>query len=325
MRQEYKQDLLQSILDNYSDLGQIKKFFLYTSGYENSNYYIETNVGKFVIKIFEGLGIEPENILFELEVMDYCFQMGLKTPHILQNKAGKLETVMGDKYSIVMGYIAGENMDQKILSDGLVVSVAEQAGKMDLLLKKFSDGSRTRQNYEWDLKNTLILENTLEYLPVGFDRGVLVDVFNEFKKCKNEFDNLPKGLIHNDIVPHNWLVSADNLQAIVDFSDMAFSPYIQNLAVSLHLTAFCYNWNPYQGKLFVRTYLKLNPLSSKELSFLYNLIKARFLSFVLEFNRWNVVYGSDDHRQQTIVDHYGFLKRFVEYGEDNFNKEVIGN
>lgn len=325
MRQEYKQDFLQTILDNYLGLGQIKKFFLYTSGYENSNYYVETNIGKFVIKIFEGIGIEPENVLFELEVADYCFQMGLKTPHILQNKAGKLETMVGGKYSIVMDFIVGENMDQKILRDELVVSVAEQAGKMDLLLKKFPDGSRTRQNYEWDLKNTLILENTLKYLPVGFDGNTFVGIFNEFKKYKNEFDGLPKGLIHNDIVPHNWLVSSGNLQAIIDFSDMAFSPYVQNLAVSLHLTAFCYNWSPLQARLFVKTYLQFNPLSSQELGFLYNLIKARFLSFVLEFNRWNVVYGVDEQRQRTVIDHYDFLKRFVEYGKNSFNQEVINS
>ncbi len=323
MRQEYELEFLQTILDSYSNLGVIRDFFLYTSGYENSNYYTETDLGKFVIKIFEGINIKPENIIFELEVVDFCFSSGLKTSHVLRNRIGKLETIVANKYAIVMDFIAGENMDQKILNDGLVVSVAEQAGKMDLLLKKFSEGSKTRQNYEWDLKNTLILENNLQYLPAGFDKGILVSIFNEFKKYKNEFDNLPQGLIHNDIVPHNWLVSAGTLRAIIDFSDLAFSPYVQNLAVSLHLTAFCCNWSPPQARLFLTTYLKFNPLSLKELGFLYNLIKARFLSFVLEFNRWNVDYGVDEQRTQTVADHYKFLKRFIEYGEDNFNKEVL--
>ncbi len=324
MRQEYQLDFLQNILDNYQDLGVIKNFFLYTSGYENSNYYIETTKGKFVVKIFEGIDVTPENILFELEVMDYCFKSGLKTPFIKQNSKNKLETVVAGKYSIVMDHIPGDNMGEKELTDDLVVSVAEQAGRMDLLLQKFVDGSKTRQNYEWDLKNTLILEKSLKYLSTDFNKNIFTDILDDFKKYRNRFMNLPTGLIHNDIVPHNWLVDKGNLQAIIDFSDMAFSPYIQNVAVSLHLISFCYNWNPKQAKLFLEKYKIFKPLSEEELALLYGLVKARFLSFVVEFNRWNVVYNRDEHRQKTVMDHYNFLKRFIDYGQDNFSKEVLG-
>ncbi|MBU1039120.1 phosphotransferase [Patescibacteria group bacterium] len=323
MRQEYKKDFLQSVLDNYLEIGKIKDFFLYTSGYENSNYYVETDNGKFVVKIFEGIGIVPENILFELGVMDYCSKAGLKTPYIINNSKNKLETVVADKYSVVMDYISGDNMSEKILADDLVVSVAEQAGRMDLLLKNFVDGSKTRQNYEWDLKNTFILKEYLKYLPEDFDKDVFTTILDDFKKYRNRFINLPTGLIHNDIVPHNWLVNNGKLQAIIDFSDMAFSPYIQNVAVSLHLTSFCYNWNPCQAKLFLEKYRSFNYLSTEELDFLYDLIKARFLSFVVEFNRWNVIYSVDKYRQKTVLDHYEFLKRFIDYGRDNFNKDIL--
>lgn len=255
--------------------------------------------------------------------MDYCFKVGLKTPFIRQNNKNKLETVIANKYTVLMGHIPGDNMSERELTDDLVVSVAEQAGRMDLLLQKFVDGSKTRQNYEWDLKNTLTLERSLNYLSTDFDRKIFIDIFDDFKKYRNKFINLPTGLIHNDIVPHNWLVDKGHLQAIIDFSDMAFSPYIQNVAVSLHLISFCYNWNPSQAKLFIERYSKFNSLSEKELSLLYILIKCRFLSFVLEFNRWNVIYNMDEYRQKTVVDHYNFLKRFIDYGRDNFNKEVL--
>ncbi|MFZ5390815.1 MAG: phosphotransferase [Patescibacteria group bacterium] len=324
MRQEYRKDFLQSILDNYHSLGKIKNFFLYTSGYENSNYYTETDSGKFVIKIFEGIDINPENILFESEVMDYCSKAGLKTPYLIRNSKNKLETVVVGKYSVVMDYISGDNMREKVLTDDLVSSAAEQAGRMDLLLKKFIDGSKTRQNYEWDLKNTLILKEYLKYLPTDFDKSIFTAILEDFKKYQNRFISLPTGLIHNDIVPHNWLVENGDLQAIIDFSDMAFSPYIQNLAVSLHLISFCYNWNPNQARLFLENYKVFNPLSKEELGLLYDLIKARFLSFVVEFNRWNVIYNVDKHRQKTVLDHYEFLKRFIDYGQDNFNKKVLG-
>jgi homoserine kinase type II len=323
MRQEYNQYYLQNIIDNYLDLGCIKKFFLYKSGYENSNYYIETEYGKYVVKVFEGFGIQTANVEFELEVMDFCFHNKLKTPHVLTNQYGKLITFINSKHSIVMDLIEGENMAEKKLSDVLVVTAANEAGWMDVLLKNFKDGNKTRQNYEWDLKNTLLLEPTMRFLSPSFDREIFVEIFNDFKRIKDDFSSLPKGLIHNDIVPHNWLVSDGHLEGIIDFSDMAFSPYIQNIAVSLHLIAFCYNWNPEQGRLFIEQYTKFNFLSKQELGLLYVLIKARFLSFVLEFNRWNEEYSLDEHRRQTVVDHYNFLQRFIKLGETEFN-HIVG-
>jgi Ser/Thr protein kinase RdoA (MazF antagonist) len=322
MRQEYSQTYLQNVIDAYHDLGCVKTFFLYKSGYENSNYYIESEAGKYVIKIFEGIGVQSTNVEFELSVMDFCFHNKLKTPHVLINQQGGLSTFVGGKYSMVMDFIEGENMSEKELSDDLVIEAAGVAGRMDFLLKNFKDGSQTRQNYEWDLKNTLKLESTMRFLPSSFNKEIFANIFDDFKKIKNDFCRLPTGLIHNDIVPHNWLVYQGRLNGLIDFSDLAFSPYIQNVAVSLHLIAFCYNWNPRQARLFIDHYMKFNTLSKTELNLLYVLIKARFLSFVLEFNRWNEEYGFDEHRQQTVVDHYAFLQRFSEFGETEFNHAV---
>lgn len=322
MRKNYEKSFIQGILDQYSGLGEILEYNLFTTGFENSNFYVRTNMGEFAVKIFEGLKLKPENVSFEVEVSDYAFKQGIKVPKIYANKKGNLETVFNDKHLIVMNYVSGENMHAKELTDSLVEQIAEETGKMDFAFKVFKDGSKTRQGYEFDLKNVLFLEKSLEYLSEEFDREILQSVFTDFKKIKSELDQLPKGLIHNDIVPHNCLVQDGKLNAIIDFSDIAFSPYIQNVAVSLHLIAFGYNWKPEQAGLFVKTYLKHNPLTEKELRLLYILIKARLLTFVLEFNRWNFVYAFDEQRAKTVKDHYEFLKRFIQFGEVEFNKLI---
>lgn len=320
MRQNYDKSFLQSILDQYKNLGTIEHFFLCTSGYENSNYYIETEKGRYVIKIFEGMGIKDENILFELEVMDYSYQAGNKTPRLFKNKAGRLGVKINRKQAAVMEFVEGEI--KSVLADELVAEVGVEAGKIDKSLKYFEDGSKTRQNYEWDIKNVLILEKSLSLLPEKYDREILKQVFNEFKNIKPEFDCLPSGLIHNDIVPWNWLVKNGKLSGIIYFSDLAFSPYIQNVAVSLHEMAFNCNWRPGQASIFIKNYGKINPLSQKELELLYILIKVRFLPFIIEFNRWDVEYAVDRQRVETINDNYKFLKRFIDFGQKEFNKLI---
>ncbi len=319
MRQNYEKAFLQSILDQYPDLGAIIEHRLFTTGYENSNYYVETEKGRFVVKIFEGMVLVPENIAFEVEVMGYLSDQGLKVPKVFKNKLGNLESKAGEKQAVLMSFVEGQNMDRQILTDELVAEAGTEAGKMDAVLKKFTDGSKTRQNYEFDLKNTLILEPSLKFVPSDFDVELLKKVFEEFRIIKPELDMLPKGLMQNDIVPHNFLVKDGKLEAIIDFSDLAFSPYVQNIAVALHLTCFAYNWNPEQVKIFISAYLKENPLPKSDFEYLFVLVKARFLSFILEFNRWNVEYAVDQHRVETVRDHYNFLKRFIDFGESNFN------
>lgn len=322
MRKNYTQEFLQEVLDQYSEVGTIHNFFLFTSGYENSNYYVETEKGKFVIKVFEGMDLIPENVSFEVEVMDYLYQQGLKVPKVFRNKSGSLESKIREKLCILMNFVEGQNMVQQILTDELVAEAGAEAGRMDKVLRKFTDGSKTRQNYVFDLKNTLILEPSIKLLPTNFDTDLLREVLEEFRGIKPELDRLPKGLMQNDIVPHNFLVKDGKLEAIIDFSDLAFSPYVQSIAVALHLICFAYNWNPEQAKIFISEYLKENPLPKSDLSYLFILIKARFLSFVLEFNRWNVEYEVDQHRVDTVIDHYNFLKQLINFGEDNFNKLI---
>lgn len=319
MRKEYTKNDLQSILDRYDGLGQIASFYLFTSGFENSNYFVKTQTGKYVIKVFEGMDVLDNGILFELEVMNTCYCNGIKTPRILMNQEKRLDSRHGQKIAIVMDFIEGENAFKKDLSDVLIDEVGKESGKMDVALRVFQDGSNTRQNYEWDLKNFLILEPKVRHLPSKLDKKIIRDIFTKFKNIKTTFDRLPKGLIHNDIAAQNLLYSNKNLKAIIDFSDLAFSPYIQNIAVSMSQLVFSYNWRPQQAGIFVQSYRKHHTLSSRELDVLFDLVLARYATIVVEFNYWNTEYGFDQFRDEYVYRNYEFLKRFYALGKQAFD------
>lgn len=313
---------MQSILDQYDDLGKIDHFFLYTSGYENSNYYIKTQKGQYVVKIFEGIGVRANNILFELEVMNFSHQSGIKTPSALRNSQGKLATVINQKYVCLMDFVEGDNMDKRALSDELVAEVGREAGRMDIAFKRFKNEGQTRKDYEWDMKSALLFEKSLPLLPSGFDQKIFEQIFEEFKKIYPRFIKMPTGLIHNDIVPHNWLVKDEKLNSIIDFSDIEFSPYIQNVAVALHLISFAYNYNPNQAKIFIENYREFNPLTGDEIGLLYLLIKIRFMSFVIGCNLWNRKYGVHEQWVEAVNDNYKFLRRFIDFGQKKFDKLI---
>lgn len=322
MRQVYSKSELQDALQNYS-IGEVEDFYLFKSGFENSNYFIKTKQGSFVIKIFEGMDVETANILFEIEIMDKVNKAGLKIPKIFPTNNGDLYAKLGNKYACLMNYVEGDNMEKYQLTDALTKEVGEEVGKIDNFLKNIKDGSKTRQNYAFDLKNFLLLEPKIEELDSRFNKTIFTKIFNDFKKNKILFDSLPTGLIHNDIVLYNILAKDGRLQAIIDFSDMAYSPYIQNVAVSIYHCFFTYNWQPRQVKVFLESYQRYNPISAQEKLLLYNLVLARSALMMIEFNYWNVKFGNDAARTELITDYYGFLKKLLKLGEIEFNKIIL--
>ena len=314
MRQEYSTAILQQIADQYENLGEIKDTKLFTSGFENSNYLIATSVGRYVIKVFEGIGMTKENILFELQVMDHSYKSQVKTPHILKTKNSELYSNLEKKFAIVMEFIPGENLDHKTISDSLAYEIGQETGKLDKALAVFKDGSNTRQNYEWDIKTLLQLEQYVELLPANLNKQTIYNIFKDFKKIKPTFDGSPTGLIHNDVGLHNIMAENGKLTGILDFSDMAYSPYVQNIATSFAQAIFCYNWQPQQAKIYLDGYKEYINLSKQEIALLYDVTRARYATIIVEFNRWNVKYGTDQQRTEAIENFYKFLTNFESIG-----------
>lgn len=151
---------------------------------------------------------------------------------------------------------------------------------------------------------------------------MISNIFRDFASIQVQFEKMPAGLIHNDIVLHNILAHGDELKGIIDFSDMVFSPYIQNVAVAFTQCFFTYNWQPNQAGIFLKNYMQHHPLSSEELSVLRTLVAGRFAMLIVAFNHWNVAFGVDEQRTEFIRDNVGFLNRFMEISEQEFSELV---
>lgn len=322
MRKEYTKDFLLAVITNYPQLGDLQDFKLFTSGYENSNFLINTTNGAWVVKVYEAEDMNRDSVEFEVQVMSASFEGGVKSPTIETNMSGQLLTPVQSKNCIVMNFIEGENMVGIPLGDDFIKQVGKEAGKMDTVLKKFKDGSLTRQNYEFDLKNFLDLRTKISNLPEEIDKTTIEDAFVGFENVLPIFSASPTGLIHNDIAAHNLLGRGDELYAIIDFSDMAFSPYVQNIAVVFAQTIFTYNWNPTQAKIFIDAYKEHHSLSESEISILYELVLARYAQLVVAFNYWNVTLGVDEQRTKYVVDNYKFMNDFIAIGRENFYRSL---
>lgn len=151
------------------------------------------------------------------------------------------------------------------------------------------------------------------------DKKIFEKIIDEFRDMKNEFDKLPTGLIHNDMVSHNILTHNEHLSGIIDFSDINISPYAQDIAVFIGQSILGNECHPEQATIFLQGYESERKLTAKEKELLPKLIKQRFVCFLLAFSRRQHDYGNDDARANLMKDMYSRLLRFI----DKYEKTII--
>lgn len=319
---DYTKELLQGVVDNYADLGQISDWKKFTSGTDNTNFYVRTPKGEFVLKIYDGMNLSSENVFFELEVMECSSSAGVKTPRVLKTKDSALWVKTADRYAMMMDYVEAENMKGREVSDGVVYETGIEVGKMDVALSIFKDEGKTRRDYIFDPKNFLANEKSIALLPEAYSKELFQDIVNNYKEKQVIISSLPAGIIHNDITLHNLLVKGNNLEIIIDFSDIAYAPYVQNIAVAMSQLIFTYNWKPHQAAIFMKGYEQSRKLSSEEFDLLYLFVLMRYTTLVVEFNRWNVESGETESSKKLVVDSYKFMQDFIRFGKDQFDSVV---
>ena len=179
-----KNEILE-ILKPYS-IFNIKKFQILEGGSENTNYKIDSEVGKIVLTISEQKTIQEANDLAEL--LDHLKKNNFDTSELVHTHKNKSLTIYKNKPVMVKRYLEG-----KIMSD-IPLHLLKQIGEDTARLHKISVPNYVR-DIMWCGKERFneVEEYALNSL---FDLW-LKDMHSYIDK--NIASDLPKAFIHTDI------------------------------------------------------------------------------------------------------------------------------
>ena len=105
------------------DLGELTQLQGIPGGIENTNYYVDTTVGRYVLSLFERLTVEQ--LPFYLRLMQHLAQRGLPVPEPMADAAGViLHTVHGKPAAVIVSVTEYERLTRPA------------AGKLSRLLLK---------------------------------------------------------------------------------------------------------------------------------------------------------------------------------------------
>ena len=263
------------------DLGELLSLQGVPGGIENTNYFVDTAAGRYVLSLFERLTFEQ--LPFYLRLMQHLARCGLPVPEPMADAAGViLLTVLG-KPAAVVGRLRGEH---RLAPDAAhCASVGAVLARMHLAGADFPMHQPNLRGLDWWTETVPVV------LPhLSAEQVVLIEAelaFQQQLAGSAAFAALPRGVIHADLFRDNVMFDAgptgdDELTGLFDFYFAGIDSFLFDIAVCLN--DWCIDLD--SGRLveerataFAAAYDAVRPLSSSELRLLPALMRGAALRF----------------------------------------------
>jgi len=269
---------LEQFLTQYN-LGSLTSFEGISAGIENTNYFVNTTKGHFVLTIFEHHTVDELD--YFMQIMAFMAEHQIPTAHPKPTKENQYLTILKNKPAAIVDRLKGSGVEQPSLKQ--VEVMGEQLAKFHLAGNDFEPQRKNDRDIDW-MKKTY--HKIVCWLPA--DEVSLIAHELEYQ---SEFDNqaLPQGVIHADLFCDNALFDGNQLSGIIDLYYACQSTLLYDLAVMVN--DWCrdtntadesdFIFNPEKMKTTLTAYQKVRKLTDEELQAWPRMLRLAALRFFL--------------------------------------------
>lgn len=221
---EVGRDDLITFLKDYS-VGELVSYQGISDGIENTNYFVTTSQGEFVLTLFEQHDFNE--LGYFLDVMTFFYQQGIPSAHPAADNDGQyLKTLCGKPAALVMR-LSGRGVDS-IATIGQCQAIGEALGKMHVAGEKFKLNRSTHRGPDWrnNIADTVLPLLDAESAEILKDELVFQSSYSAL--------GLPSGVTHSDLFRDNALFEGDTLKGIIDFYYACDEYLLYDLAVTVN-------------------------------------------------------------------------------------------
>lgn len=244
-------------------------------GILNTNYLLDTDKGKFVLRILEG----HRSFESEKKELDFLLELNGVIPCTVPYMTPEGETLIRykDKLMSLFYYIEGEKLEN-ITPDYL-----QQIGNLLAVFHNFSRGKTLERKTRIDEQYYFNKLNITE-IPIPMEEKNNIVLLCE--RLKNiDFSALPSGIIHSDIFPDNIFIKNGKINGILDFNDSVTAPLIFDIGVIINYWIRINNFSPEKEKeytnIFLNAYERVRKLTPEEKNLLDMATLKMALAFIL--------------------------------------------
>jgi homoserine kinase type II len=267
---------LESLLADY-DIGKPRSFKGIAEGVENSNFYLQTDRGAFILTLYEKR-VHAADLPFFLGLMEHLAAHGIACPLPVRSLTGLQWQQLNGRAAAILTYLDGVSLRrpeaQHCAAAGAALAQMHAAGN-DFALKR--DNALSRAGWRKLVDATLTHADDVQI-------GLAELISTTLHQLEGTWPSgLPAGVIHADLFPDNVLFMNGAVSGLIDFYFACNDFYAYDLAVMLN--AWCFEqdgaFNLTKGQSFIAAYQKHRKLSAEECAALPLLARGAALRFLL--------------------------------------------
>jgi len=275
------------------NLGKLLNYQGIKEGIENTNYFIQTENGEYILTLYEKR-VEEKDLPFFIGLMKNLFDKKFPCPEPIINKNGNYISEISKKKAAVISFLKGTS--KKKLDPNDCYEIGFNTAKLHSITK---DLSGKREN-----KLSIISWRKI-YNKVKKDCSLIHPDLNEVvEKNLEEIErnwpkNLPSGIIHADLFTDNIFFKNKKISGIIDYYFSCNDFYAFEIAICLN--ALCFegknenlSFNVTKAKKFIEGYSNIRKLSEIEKKSLKILCQGAAIRFLLTrvFDYLNLTEGA---------------------------------
>jgi homoserine kinase type II len=198
------------------------------SGIENTNFFLTTERGEYVLTIFENLGFEQ--LPFYLQLMRHLAARGIPVPDPVANDRGELVAALHGKPAAIVSRLAGSSqMDPQPPHCAAVGAVL---ARMHLAGRDFPLVQPNLRGLEWWSETA---PKVLPFLAPA-NAGLLSSeiAFQQRFAATDTYRRLDRGPVHADLFRNNVMFVGEQLTGCFDFYFAGCDTWLFDLAVTVN-------------------------------------------------------------------------------------------
>lgn len=249
-------------------LGELIEHAGISAGMQNSNYFVTTDQGRYVLTLFEH--ITPDALDFYLRLMAQLAERGIPCPQPLADSAGLSWRMLAGKPAALLSCLPGGTDDEPGADQ--CFALGKMLAQMHLAAQDLTASLPNPCGAEWRKRVGEILLPRLSLEERELLSAELKD------QAQEDYSNLPRGVIHGDLFRDNVLWTEEGrLSGVLDFYFAGEDCLLFDLAVVAN--DWCAN-DATRARLFAG-YTSQRPLEAAEIKHWPAMCRAAALRFWL--------------------------------------------
>ncbi|MEQ1577813.1 MAG: homoserine kinase [Hyphomicrobium sp.] len=273
---EVSDEALRSFIALYG-LGQLTSCKGIAEGVENTNYFISTTAGPFILTLYERR-VALDDLPFFLGLKQYLHGRGVPCPLPVKALDGRTLLELSGRAAALITFLDGVSVRSPAVWH--CAAVGDALAKMHLAGKGFP---LTRQN-ALGIEGWRPLFSKFQSDADSIAPGLKALIATELGHLERAWPmGMPDGIIHADLFPDNVFFLGDKLSGLIDFYFACHDALAYDIAVCLN--AWCFDaghtFNIGKGRALLSAYDAVRPLDTHEHSAMPVLARGAALRFLL--------------------------------------------